>query len=96
MRSLIAIALTLFTLSGEARDPAQVRAFRKDHPCPLTGKTTGPCTDGKQRMVVDHMLPICSGGRDAPDNMAWQEYSASLVKDAEERRLCARLKQCKP
>jgi hypothetical protein len=86
-RLLIAAALVLAT-SAEARDPAQVRAFRKANPCPATGSTTGACPG----WVVDHMVPLCAGGPDDPANMAWQERSQSLVKDAHERRLCARIR----
>jgi hypothetical protein len=90
MKLTAALLLLAVAISAQARDPAQVRAFRHTHPCPATGKTTGACPG----WVVDHQLPLCAGGRDAPQNMAWQEYRASLVKDAEERRLCARLRRC--
>jgi hypothetical protein len=38
--------------------------------------------------VVDHKAPLCGGGADHPDNMQWQEYQQSLVKDVLERRVC--------
>jgi|SRR6267378_4008764 len=66
------------------REHAKVAAFRKTHPCPATGKTTGPCPG----YVVDHMYPLCAGGADEPENMMWQEHAASLVKDRLERDLC--------
>ena len=91
MKTIAFLAAGLFlAFSALARDPAQVRAFRKDHPCPATGKTTGACPG----YVVDHMLPLCSGGADAPRNMVWQAAAASYLKDADERRLCAKLKAC--
>lgn len=70
--------------AGAPRDPKTVVEFRKTHPCPHTGLVTGPCPG----YVVDHMYPLCAGGADAPSNMMWQEYGASLVKDRLERELC--------
>lgn len=81
---VVLLCLLLCSLSAEARDPAQVREFRRHNACPATGKTTGACPG----WVVDHQLPLCLGGPDHPSNMAWQEYRASLEKDKTERRLC--------
>lgn len=82
--SSLVLALLVAT-PAFARDPAQVAAFRKTHPCPATGKTAGPCPG----YVVDHMYPLCAGGLDAPSNMQWQDRGQSLVKDRIERELCA-------
>lgn len=73
-----------------ARDPAQVVAFRKTHPCPSTGKTAGACP----QYVVDHKYPLCAGGQDAPENMQWQAKDQSLAKDRIERELCALKTKC--
>lgn len=81
--ALICLAL-LLAAPAEARDRAQVRAFRATHPCPSTDRTSGPCPG----WVVDHITPLCAGGPDQPGNMAWQERRASYRKDAEERKLC--------
>jgi hypothetical protein len=59
-------------------------AFVRVNPCPATGKPRGACPG----WVVDHVVPLCAGGVDAPANMQWQAREVSLVKDAEERRLC--------
>ena len=67
------------------RDPAQVRTFRKDHPCPATGKTDGACPG----WIIDHVYSLCLGGPDIPENMAWQAYDESLVKDKYEKQMCA-------
>lgn len=77
----------LYAGEAQARDAAQVRAFRRHNPCPATDRATGACPG----WVVDHVIPLCAGGRDAPDNMAWQEYAASLHKDRDERALCRRI-----
>ena len=66
------------------RDPAQVRAFRAEHPCPVTAQKTGACPG----WVVDHIYPLCAGGKDLPENMAWQEARQSYIKDNLERDFC--------
>lgn len=83
----VAVFLLLLVASVEARDPAQVRKFRSENPCPVSGRLEGPCPG----WVVDHMYPLCAGGLDAPENMAWQDRRASYSKDRIERELC----QCK-
>jgi hypothetical protein len=74
--------------SAAERSRAAIRAFRVDHPCPITGQVTGPCRSGSERMVVDHIVPLCLGGADAPSNMRWQEYRQSRDKDRAELALC--------
>src|ERR1043166_3834217 len=43
--------------------------------------------------IVDHVRPLCSGGRDVPANMAWSERADSLLKDREERILCLEIRR---
>lgn len=80
------VALALSSGSAEARDPAQVRHFRKAHPCPATGEVRGACPG----WVVDHIHPLCAGGPDHPSNMQWQSVQEAKVKDKQERKLCSR------
>lgn len=90
MKTLAILALSLLlALPSFARDPSQVRAFKRHHPCPSTGRTSGACPG----YVIDHIDPICNHGPDTPANMQWQERQASYKKDAEERRLCRSLKR---
>lgn len=85
MKLIVIITLLLaVALPALARDRGQVRAFRRTHPCPATGKAAGSCPG----WVVDHVVPLCLGGADHPVNMQWQEREASLKKDIEERRAC--------
>src|SRR5690348_4289507 len=84
----ILCAVLLVAAIAHARDPKQVTAFRRANPCPATGKTSGAC----HGWVVDHRVPLCAGGPDAPSNMVWQEYKESLLKDKWEREICAFLK----
>jgi 5-methylcytosine-specific restriction endonuclease McrA len=55
--------------------------FRSSHPCPATGKTTGRCPD----FVIDHVIPLECGGRDAASNMAWQSRAEAKAKDKTEK-----------
>ena len=72
------------------RDPGQVTAFKRGHPCPATGRSGGACPG----WVVDHMLPLSCGGADLPSNMQWQTKEAALQKDRLEWWACRRLKSC--
>ena len=59
------------------RDPAQRRAFVRQHPCPSTGRTSGACPG----YVVDHVKALKRGGADRPSNMAWQTTADAKAKD---------------
>lgn len=91
----IVIALLLLTENVQARthrDPTAVREFRHIHPCPSTGRTTGPCPG----YVVDHRVALCVGGADAPFNMRWQSFNQSILKDKWECKIGweIRLREC--
>jgi hypothetical protein len=61
-------------LSGNiARNPAPVRAFRSNHPCPATKSLKGPCAG----FVVDHIKPLNRGGSDTAENMQWRTIAAA-------------------
>ena len=60
-----------------ARDPRQTNAFKKQHPCPSTGKSSGSCPG----YVIDHIKPLKRGGADSPSNMQWQTEGAAKQKD---------------
>jgi len=44
---------------------------------------------GRPGYVVDHIVPLCAGGADAPSNMQWQTVEDAKVKDRQERATCA-------
>jgi hypothetical protein len=60
-----------------ARSATARRDYRKSHPCPATGKTSGACPG----YVIDHVVPLKRGGADAPGNMQWQTAAAAKAKD---------------
>lgn len=67
-----------------------IRAFRKIHPCPSTGLTTGRCPG----WAIDHVIPLANGGCDAVSNLQWLPLElktcAKICKDRWERRVYAR------
>lgn len=63
-----------------ARSEKSKDEFKKQHPCPSTGKTHGSCPG----YVIDHVTPLKRGGADAPSNMQWQTTEAAKIKDRTE------------
>ena len=62
------------------RSRAATSIFKKQHPCPATGKSAGRCPG----YVIDHVKPLECGGTDAPSNMQWQASAAAKAKDRTE------------
>jgi hypothetical protein len=54
--------------------------FKRQRPCPSTGKTKGRC----EGYIIDHVVPLKRGGADAPSNMQWQTIEDSKAKEAVE------------
>lgn len=44
----------------------------------------------------DHIVPLCAGGPDTPDNMQYQPLAEARKKDVLERRMCEELCRGKP
>lgn len=42
-------------------------AFKRAHPCPSTGATSGACPG----WAMDHVIPLACGGRDEVSNLQW-------------------------
>lgn len=70
------------------RHPATVAAFKRLHPCPSTDLPSGPCPG----YIADHVIPLCAGGADAPENMQWQTHADALDKDRVEWATCRALR----
>ncbi len=66
------------------RSEAVKDSFKRLHPCPSTGKTSGACPG----YVIDHIVPLCASGPDAAYNMQWQTREQSKEKDRWERTQC--------
>jgi 5-methylcytosine-specific restriction endonuclease McrA len=68
----------------EKRSKAATDAFKRENPCPSTGRPSGAC----HGYVIDHIKPLACGGADAPSNMQWQTVAAAKAKDKWERKGC--------
>ena len=66
------------------RSSAARAAFAKAVACPATGLAKTPCPG----YIIDHIIPLCAGGDDAPANMQWQTVTDAKIKDQSERREC--------
>jgi hypothetical protein len=60
-----------------ARSSAAKNAFKREHPCPATGKPKGACPG----YVIDHIIALKRGGPDSPANMQWQTIKDAKAKD---------------
>jgi hypothetical protein len=81
------IFATLFAsaaIGAPHRSMSARAAFVRTHPCPATGAHRGACPG----YVVDHVMPLCAGGADAPANMQWQTVADGKTKDRTERAEC--------
>lgn len=84
---ITALVLLAASLQAQAlpRSHAATNAFRRAVPCPALEHTGKRCPG----YVIDHVVPLCAGGADAPRNMQWQTVADGKVKDAIERSMCA-------
>ena len=76
MKLYLAIGLISLSFCASARDRHVADEFRRTHTCEY------------EACIVDHVIPLCSGGADSVDNMQYQEKIESYKKDAVERELC--------
>lgn len=88
-KSIAIVFLALCAIQAKAseripRDNKAIAEFKRQQPCPSTGKARGACPG----YVVDHIKPLCAGGPDRPENMQWQTVADAKAKDREERRQC--------
>jgi hypothetical protein len=70
----------------EERSTAAKDAFKRENPCPSTGRGSGPCPG----YVIDHVKPLACGGADEPFNMQWQTDAEGKAKDKWERKGCGK------
>lgn len=81
--ALILSAATVVA-AAEPRSRSALTEFKREQPCPATGKPRGSCPG----YVVDHVTPLACGGVDAPSNMQWQTRADAAAKDRLERKGC--------
>lgn len=91
----LAILALLLTSTAPAwafeRSSVHTRAFQRANPCPSTDARRGSCSG----WVIDHVRPLCTGGKDHPENMQWQTVADARAKDIEEWRECRALRRAK-
>jgi hypothetical protein len=83
------IAFGLAEAAATQRAASEVRAFRADHPCPVTGRRSGACPGWQ----VDHITPLCAGGEDKPGNMHWLSVDDHRFKTHVDVRECRKLRR---
>lgn len=83
---LAALLLSLPAFAKIPRDKAQVRDFRNEQPCPVTGLKRGACPGWH----VDHIIALCAGGEDHPRNMQWITKEDHRFKTLVDVRECRR------
>lgn len=68
------------TPSGKIRRSSYARnTFKRQNPCPISGRPTGPCPG----YVIDHVVAL-KRGADHPSNMQWQTIADAKAKDRRE------------
>lgn len=84
MRKLALLLPLLFVLTFPLDLDARIKRsskarndFKKENPCPATGKTSGACPG----WTIDHRIAICVGGEDSASNMRWMTEEAAKEKD---------------
>jgi hypothetical protein len=85
---LLSVVLALPAHAKQPRSSAARTAFVKANPCPATSVAKLPC----KGYVIDHVVPLCAGGADQPNNMQWQSIDESKIKDKQEVKQCRTLK----
>ena len=88
---LLALCLSLPAMAGERihRSAAEVMAFKRENACPSTGLRRGKCPG----FQVDHTIPLCMGGPDTRQNMAWLSIEDHRFKTRIDVRECRKLRK---
>lgn len=80
----ILLSLCMQAEAKSYRDPEVVRAWRKDHPCPVAG----PGTCFQKGYAVDHVIALECGGADAGYNLAWFNNESHKIKTRYDNARC--------
>ncbi len=60
-----------------ARSGAARAEFKREHPCPSTGRSSGACPG----WTIDHVIALKRGGADDAGNMQWMTKADAKAKD---------------
>jgi len=86
----VLLVVSAFGVQGTTvRSAAEVAAFKRENPCPTTGLRRGACPG----FQVDHVDPLCMGGRDAKANMHWLSVEDHRFKTFTDVRACRKLRK---
>ena len=80
---LICLALPVVADGHPERSRAQVRTFLQQQGLEQT----------PEGYEVDHIVPLCAGGRDAPENMQLLTREQHREKTKKDLRLCRKIKK---
>lgn len=78
---LLALSLVQDADAKIKRSAKARREFKKENPCPTTGKSRGSCPG----YDIDHIIPLSRGGPDHPTNMQWLRIDEHREKTRKER-----------
>lgn len=67
------------------RSTTERQRFSKAHPCPVDGIQKYYNCKGYN---IDHVVPLCAGGKDEAGNMQWLQIPNKHAKDAVEKASC--------
>jgi 5-methylcytosine-specific restriction endonuclease McrA len=85
----IATAVSVLSAGAESREQRSrlvISEFKRQHPCPATNSTHGPCPGWE----VDHILPLCDGGKDHVSNLQWLTVEEHKIKSRSDTLACRR------
>ena len=85
----LALAALVGPTSAAPRSHSAKAEFQRATPCPANDARRGQCPG----YVIDHIVPLCADGADAPANMQWQTIADAKRKDVEEAKLCRSLRR---
>lgn len=94
VQSQVMRALCLFAALLLLPQIAEARVHRSHAArCHFLAQMGYPDCHTPKGYIVDHVIPLCAGGPDKPENMQLQTVSDAKAKDRKERKRCRRMRQ---
>ena len=84
---LCVLAFAVALCAGRV-DAAQRHLCINGHPTPRDPGVTYGGLQPRHGFERDHIIPLCLGGPDTPENVQYQPLAEAIRKDIDERRLC--------